>query len=100
MTVDEFHKWWLGPHAAKGKKIPGMKRYVISLAADVSKDFWQPGEPGQDYDGICEILFESEEDMRKAFASEEIAACIEDAANHNITEVAKNFYIEHLQDIS
>ena len=100
MTVEEFHNWWLGSHAAKGRKIPYMKKYIISLAADVPKDLWQADEGGLDYDGICEIWFDNVEDMRKAMTSDEMGVCVVDAGNHKVTQVGKNYFEENPQDVS
>jgi uncharacterized protein (TIGR02118 family) len=43
-----FFAWWLGQHRALVEKLPGLRRYIISLAADA-----QDGP----FDGMAELWF-------------------------------------------
>ena len=35
MSREDFAAYWLGPHADKAKKVPGIDRYVINIAPDL-----------------------------------------------------------------
>lgn len=76
MTIDEFQAYWTGTHAQKALKVPGMKRYVVSIAA-------QFGGSGREmpYDGFAEVWFESEEAMRASGRSEQIKDVLADEPN-------------------
>ena len=76
MPMDEFKAYWLGPHADKARKVPGVKRYVINLLADL-------GGTGRElpYDGFAESWFETPEDMRLSGRSEEIRIVLADEVN-------------------
>jgi uncharacterized protein (TIGR02118 family) len=76
MSMEDFRAYWLGPHADKARKVPGTKRYVINLLADL-------GGTGREmpYDGFAEIWFDSEEDMRRSGRSEEIRTVLADEVN-------------------
>ena len=76
MPMEEFRAYWLGPHAEKARKVPGIKRYVINLLADL-------GGSGREmpYDGFAEIWFNSPEDMRLSARSPEIKVVLADEVN-------------------
>jgi uncharacterized protein (TIGR02118 family) len=76
MPMDKFQAYWLGPHADKARQVPGIKRYVINLLADL-------GGSGRElpYDGIAETWFENEEDMRLSGRSPELKVVLADEAN-------------------
>lgn len=76
MSREDFGRYWLGPHAEKAKKVPGIARYVINLAPDLSGS-------GRElpYDGFAEVWFASEEDMRRSARSPEIKVVLEDEQN-------------------
>ena len=81
MTVEELHRWWLGPHAAIGKTLPGLKKYVISLAVGA-----RDGEPK--YDGIAELWFKSMDDLKKMFASPQFEESSKDIKKLGFTVVS------------
>ena len=56
-----FFDWWLNHHAPLVVKIPGLKRYRISLAA-VPQD--------STFDGVAELWFDDAEALAQAFAGE------------------------------
>jgi uncharacterized protein (TIGR02118 family) len=76
MSRAEFGRYWLNEHAAKAKRVPGIKRYVINLAPDLSGS-------GRElpYDGFAEIWFESEEAMRASGRPPELRVVLDDEPN-------------------
>jgi uncharacterized protein (TIGR02118 family) len=76
LSREEFGRYWTTVHAEKAKKVPGIARYVINLAPDLSGS-------GREmrYDGFAEVWFESEEAMRESAASPELRAVLEDEKN-------------------
>ena len=76
MPMDEFKAYWLGPHADKARKVPGIKRYVINHLADLGG-----GGREMPYDGFAEAWFETAEDMRASGRSEEIKIVLADEVN-------------------
>lgn len=87
VAVEEFHRWWLEQHAPLAKKLPGLRRYVISLA---KAGFF--GEPT--YDGVAELWFDDEEALKKAFASPEWEAARKDVEAH-VKEIVRIVTEEH-----
>jgi uncharacterized protein (TIGR02118 family) len=55
-----FFDWWLGQHRAVAERLPGLRRYIISLAADA-----QDGP----FDGMAELWFDDPAAADAAFAS-------------------------------
>ena len=88
MNADEFRSWWLGPHQAIGKRIPGIKKYVISLAVNTQAE-------GQVGDGMVELWFDSMDDADRAMASPVYKEARNDLKQHNITAVTRMFTEEH-----
>jgi uncharacterized protein (TIGR02118 family) len=76
MPMDEFKAYWLGPHADKARKVPGIHRYVINLLADL-------GGSGRElpYDGFAETWFLNEDDMRRSGRSDELKVVLADEVN-------------------
>lgn len=76
MSREEFGQYWLTVHAEKAKRVPGIARYVINLAPDLSGS-------GRElpYDGFAEAWFESEEAMRRSGRSPELQMVREDEQN-------------------
>ncbi|MFC1915756.1 EthD domain-containing protein [Chloroflexota bacterium] len=98
MTFEELKEWWLGPHAALGKQMPGVKKYTVSLSIAAPDDMYRPGEEaGKDFDGIAELWFDSFDDLRKAQQSETMTKAKNDVVAHGVTEVAKMFFEEYPQ---
>ena len=88
MTVEEFNKWWLGPHSAKGRRVPGLKKYVISLAIPESSTLLFPAKNVSDekpqYGGTAELWFDSVDDLRMALASSVWEEIRNDGREHKI----------------
>lgn len=56
-----FFDWWLSQHAPLALNIPGLKRYIISLAAT-------PEDTA--FDGVAELWFDDAAALAQGFASE------------------------------
>lgn len=76
MSREEFGRYWTTTHAEKAKRVPGIARYVINLAPDLSGRGSE-----QAYDGFAEVWFESEEAMRASARSPEIRVVLDDEPN-------------------
>lgn len=76
MSREDFGRYWLTTHAEKAKRVPGIKRYVINLAPDLSGS-------GRElpYDGFAEAWFETEAEMRASARSPELQVVLEDEQN-------------------
>jgi len=64
INADAFWKYWREVHASDVKKLPGLRKYVISRAiSDPEGDlgFW----------GMVETWWDCEEDFHKAFSTPE-----------------------------
>jgi uncharacterized protein (TIGR02118 family) len=68
-----FFAWWLGQHRAPVEQFPGLRRYIISLAADA-----QDGP----FDGMAELWFDDLAAADAAFASPAGQAARADADAH------------------
>jgi uncharacterized protein (TIGR02118 family) len=76
MSREDFGRYWTTVHAEKAKRVPGIKRYVINLAPDLSG-----GGRELPYDGFAEAWFESEEAMRESGRSPELQVVLDDERN-------------------
>jgi uncharacterized protein (TIGR02118 family) len=76
MSREDFGRYWTTTHAEKAKRVPGIRRYVINLAPDLSGSGRE-----QIYDGFAEVWFESEEAMRASARSPEIRVVLDDEPN-------------------
>jgi uncharacterized protein (TIGR02118 family) len=68
-----FFAWWLGQHKALAEQLPGLRQYIISLAADA-----QDGP----FDGMAELWFDDLAAADAAFASPAGQAACADADAH------------------
>jgi len=68
-----FFDWWLGRHRALAEQLPGLRQYIISLAADT-----QEGP----FDGMAELWFDDLAAADVAFASPAGQAAHADADTH------------------
>lgn len=76
LSREEFHRWWLEQHTQIAKKMPGLRRYVVSLAESVVT-----GEA--EWDGIAELWFDDEAAFRAGFLeSPEGQAAMADVSAH------------------
>ena len=76
MSREDFGRYWTTTHAEKAKRVPGILRYVINLAPDLSGSGRE-----QAYDGFAEVWFESEAAMRESAHSPEIRIVLDDEPN-------------------
>ena len=76
MSREDFGRYWTTTHAEKAKRVPGIERYVINLAPDLSGSGRE-----QAYDGFAEVWFESEQAMRDSARSPEIRVVLDDEPN-------------------
>lgn len=76
MSREDFGRYWLTVHAEKARRVPGITRYVINLAPDLSGS-------GRElpYDGFAEAWFPSEESMRMSGRSPELQVVLDDEKN-------------------
>jgi uncharacterized protein (TIGR02118 family) len=75
LTRPDFFAWWLDEHRSLVEKLPGLRRYVISLEA--------AGEDGS-LDGLAELWFDDLAAAEAAFASAEGKAARADTEAHAI----------------
>jgi uncharacterized protein (TIGR02118 family) len=76
MSREDFGRYWTTVHAEKAKRVPGIARYVINLAPDLSGSGRE-----QAYDGFAEVWFATEAAMRASAKSPEIAVVLDDEKN-------------------
>jgi uncharacterized protein (TIGR02118 family) len=76
MSREDFARYWITVHAEKAKQVPGIARYVINLAPDLSGSGAE-----QPYDGFAEVWFASEEAMRASARSPQVRVVLDDEAN-------------------
>ena len=76
MSREAFGRYWLTTHAEKAKRVPGIARYVINLAPDLSGS-------GRElpYDGFAEVWFESASAMHESARSPEMQEVLADEEN-------------------
>jgi len=76
MSREDFGTYWTTTHANKARSVPGIKRYVINLAPDLSGSGREMA-----YDGFAEAWFETEADMKLSNRSPELKIVLEDEKN-------------------
>jgi uncharacterized protein (TIGR02118 family) len=69
----DFFDWWLGQHRALAEQLPGLRHYIISLAAS---------GPDVPFDGMAELWFDDLAAADAAFASPAGQAARADAEAH------------------
>ncbi|MBI5117097.1 EthD domain-containing protein [Candidatus Poribacteria bacterium] len=84
MSIEEFQKYWLGTHAAFGKNIEGVKRYVQAHALGGElQEMLAEGHPAgknEPFDGVAELWFD-EADLRELSGKPGGLAALMDEAN-------------------
>jgi uncharacterized protein (TIGR02118 family) len=68
-----FFDWWLGQHRKLAEKLPGLRRYIISLAAEA---------PEGPFDGMAELWYDDLAAADDAFASAAGQAALADSDAH------------------
>jgi uncharacterized protein (TIGR02118 family) len=74
MSLEEFRKWALEEHPPLGKKLPGIRKYRMSVVIEDNPNF--------PYDAVSEFWFDDNDARIAAFATPEGKAAAEDAASH------------------
>lgn len=74
MTLEEFRKWATEEHPPFGQKLPGLRRYFMSVVVEDSPDL--------PYHAVSEFWFDDKEAMLAAFATPAGKAAAEDAIAH------------------
>ncbi len=67
MTWEEFWAHYTGPHAEIVRRLPGLRRLVLSRPT---------GEQATEWDAVGELWFDSAEEIARAFADPQIAALL------------------------
>lgn len=76
LTLAEFQRWWIEEHTPLAKRMPGLRKYVVSLTQGALA-----GEP--EWDGMAELWFDDEASFRAAYVdSPEGQAAFADAQAH------------------
>lgn len=76
MDLEEFRKYWLGPHAELVRKLPGLRRYAQCHTLD---SIYRIKEPV--WDGIAELDYDGLDAMRRIADLPETRAATQDIAN-------------------
>jgi len=79
LSLEEFRAWALEQHAPKGKDLPGLRRYSMSVV--------EADDPDLPYHAVSELYFDDEEAFTAAFASEAGKAAGADVAAHAASRV-------------
>ena len=79
LSLEEFRSWALERHAPKGKDLPGLRRYSMSVV--------EADDPDLPYHAVSELYFDDEEAFKAAFASEAGKAAGADVAAHAASRV-------------
>jgi uncharacterized protein (TIGR02118 family) len=74
LPLDEFRAWILEDHAPKGRSLPGLREYRVSVV--------EHDDPALPYHAVNELYFDDEEAFNAAFASEAGKAAGADVAAH------------------
>ena len=85
MNDEEFVKYWLETHAPLARKMPGLRKYVVTAVQ-------RPPNKEPDYHGIVELWFDDKESMRRAFASPEGQATEQDS--EKFTRLMTTLFVE------
>lgn len=76
MSREDFGRYWTTTHANLGKQVPGIVRYVVNLAPDLSGSGREMA-----YDGFAEVWFADMDAMRAAASTPEQATVLADEPN-------------------
>lgn len=74
MSLEEFRQWATVEHPPFGHKLPGIRRYFMSVVLEDSPDL--------PYHAVSEFWFDDKDAMAAAFATPEGKAAAEDAIAH------------------
>ncbi|MEU7827579.1 MULTISPECIES: EthD family reductase [unclassified Nonomuraea] len=77
LSHEEFAKWVVEDHVEFAKRLPGLRKYTVSVTT---------GDGGA-YDSVNELYFDDEDARAAAFGSENGKAAAADAAAHTSQRV-------------
>src|SRR5919109_1216872 len=80
-----FCDWWLGQHRALAEQLPGLRQYIISLAAS---------GPETIVDGLAEVWFDDMATLRRVTASDVVKAAQQHSVAHTRDRI-RLFLEEH-----
>lgn len=86
---EPFARWWLDHHAGVASRLPGLRRYTISLTRP---------EDDAPFDGVAELWFDDADAMERAFASEAGRLCAredQECIGRRLTFVTDEHVITH-----
>lgn len=72
----EFHRWWIDEHIPLVRQFPGLRKYVVSLTTRSIL-----GGPDE-WDGVAELWFDSEEAVDAAYRAAAGSAGKSDTEKH------------------
>ena len=72
MSLQDFSDWMLKEHVPLALKLDGLKRYQVNIAT----------APDNDFDGVSELWFDSEEAMLAAYGSDHGNSVAADSIAH------------------
>ena len=87
MTREQLRRRWVVDHAPLTLKFPHLRGYRINIPIDEHQDLEE-----LPFDGTAELWFDSLEEMKADYATEEAAAAVADA--RSFTEVLYHIYME------
>src|SRR3990172_11923335 len=76
VSREEFHRWWTEEHIPLIRRYPGLRKYVVSLTTG------SVAGGADEWDGIAELWFDSEEALAAVYASPEGQAGKADSERH------------------
>ncbi len=74
MPDGDFAKYMLEVHAPIAKKMPGLRKYIVSIVT-------KPPDRESEYHGIAELWFDDRNSMKSAFSSQQGQITQKDTAN-------------------
>jgi uncharacterized protein (TIGR02118 family) len=74
LSLDDFRRWALEEHAPKGKELPGLREYRMSVV--------EADDAALPYHAVSELYFDGQEAFEAAFATEAGKAAGADVAAH------------------
>ena len=74
MSLDEFRLWILEEHAPKGRELPGLRQYHVSVI--------EADDDSLPYHAVTELYFDDEDAFKAAFASKAGRAAGDDVSRH------------------
>ena len=87
MTREQLRERWVKEHAPLTLKFPHLKGYRINIPIDEYQDLEE-----LPFDGTAELWFDSLEEMKADYATDEAKAAVADA--RSFTDVLYHIYME------